>query len=37
VGKGRSFYTSMGHSKDVWGHSEFVRMIENAMEWGIKN
>jgi hypothetical protein len=27
----------MGHSKDVWGHPEFVRMIENAMEWGIKN
>jgi type 1 glutamine amidotransferase len=37
VGKGRSFYTSMGHSKEVWGHCEFVRMIENAMEWGINN
>lgn len=37
VGKGRSFYTSMGHSEEVWGHPEFVRMIENAIEWGIKN
>ncbi|GGC06911.1 hypothetical protein GCM10011325_37180 [Dyadobacter sediminis] len=33
VGKGKTFYTSMGHGKEVWQNENFVQMIENAMIW----
>ncbi|KAA6440407.1 ThuA domain-containing protein [Dyadobacter flavalbus] len=33
VGKGKTFYTSMGHSKEVWQNKNFVQMIENAIIW----
>jgi type 1 glutamine amidotransferase len=36
VGKGKSFYTSMGHSKEVWQDAHFVRLVENALQWSIK-
>lgn len=31
VGKGRTFYTSMGHDGAVWQKEGFVRMIESAV------
>ena len=33
VGKGKTFYTSMGHSKDVWQEAQFVQLLENALHW----
>ena len=36
VGKGKTFYTSMGHSKEVWQDDDFVRLVENALQWAMK-
>ncbi len=36
VGKGKTFYTSMGHSKDVWQDAQFVQLVENALRWTIR-
>lgn len=36
VGKGKTFYTSMGHSKEVWQSATFVRLVENALQWSLK-
>lgn len=36
VGKGKTFYTSMGHSATVWQNNNFVRLIENALQWAIQ-
>jgi type 1 glutamine amidotransferase len=36
VGKGKTFYTSMGHSKEVWQNRNFVQMIENAFKWSVQ-
>lgn len=33
VGKGKTFYTSMGHSAAVWQDADFVRLVENAIRW----
>ncbi len=33
VGKGKTFYTSMGHSAAVWQDAKFVRLVENALRW----
>lgn len=33
VGKGRTFYTSMGHDGTSWTKEPFVRMLENAVNW----
>lgn len=33
VGKGKTFYTSMGHSAEVWQDAHFVRLVENAIRW----
>jgi len=35
VGKGKTFYTSMGHSKDVWNNPDFVKLIEQGIHWSI--
>ncbi|CAN5327461.1 hypothetical protein BH23BAC1_BH23BAC1_43630 [soil metagenome] len=35
VGEGKSFYTSMGHSKEVWQENHFVNLIENALRWAV--
>jgi hypothetical protein len=31
AGKGKTFYTSMGHNADAWKQEPFVRMLENAI------
>jgi len=36
VGKGKTFYTSMGHTADVWQKTEFVRLLENALRWSVR-
>jgi type 1 glutamine amidotransferase len=36
VGKGKTFYTSMGHSKEVWANPDFVSLIEESIRWGAK-
>jgi hypothetical protein len=33
VGKGRSFYTSIGHEARAWKQEPFLRMLENALAW----
>lgn len=32
-GKGRVFYTSMGHREDVWGKPEFQGLVVSALRW----
>lgn len=32
-GKGRVFYTSMGHREDVWEKPEFLSLVEGALKW----
>jgi type 1 glutamine amidotransferase len=32
-GKGRVFYTSMGHREDVWTKPEFVALVVGALNW----
>lgn len=36
AGKGKTFYTSMGHNKEVWQDAGFVRLLENALHWTLK-
>jgi uncharacterized protein len=36
IGKGKTFYTSMGHAGDAWQKTEFVQLIENALKWANK-
>ncbi len=33
VGKGKTFYTSMGHAGAVWTDANFVQLVENAIFW----
>lgn len=33
TGKGRTFYTSIGHNAVAWGRQEFVQLLENATQW----
>ena len=33
VGKGKTFYTSMGHAKETWQDAAFVQLLENAILW----
>ena len=36
VGKGKTFYTSMGHKKEIWQNKNYVQMIENAVWWAMQ-
>ncbi|PSR57043.1 ThuA domain-containing protein [Adhaeribacter arboris] len=36
VDQGKTFYTSMGHSQEVWQDANFVRLVENALQWSMK-
>lgn len=36
VGKGKTFYTSMGHAAASWAKPEYRTMIENAILWGTR-
>jgi uncharacterized protein len=36
VGKGKTFYTSMGHSAAVWQDTHFVQLLENALLWTLQ-
>lgn len=36
IGKGKTFYTSMGHDETAWKDANFVKLIENAMNWTMK-
>jgi type 1 glutamine amidotransferase len=33
VGKGRSFYTSLGHSKEVWKDPLFQEHLMSGIKW----
>jgi uncharacterized protein len=35
IGKGRTFYTSVGHDKTAWARTEFVQLLENAVNSSI--
>ena len=35
-GKGRVFYTSMGHREDVWTNETFKSMLEGGLKWALK-
>ncbi|MSU66312.1 MAG: ThuA domain-containing protein [Opitutus sp.] len=34
-GKGRVFYTSMGHREDVWKHPTFQSILEGGLNWSL--
>jgi type 1 glutamine amidotransferase len=34
VGKGYTWYTSMGHDKAAWKNPNFTMMVENGIKWG---
>ena len=36
-GKGRVFYTSMGHREDVWTNSHFQQFLLGALAWATGN
>lgn len=36
VDQGRTFYTSMGHTADVWRNPQFLTLLENAVLWSVK-
>lgn len=36
AGKGKTFYTSMGHTAEAWAEPEFTGMVENAVNWTLK-
>ncbi len=36
VGKGKTFYTSMGHSAAVWGNPDYLKLIEQGIAWSIQ-
>lgn len=33
IGKGKTFYTSIGHNEVAWKNKNFVQLIENAILW----
>jgi uncharacterized protein len=35
IGKGKTFYTSMGHDESCWKDENFVKLIENGIKWTI--
>ena len=36
-GKGRVFYTSMGHREDVWTKAEFQTVLLGGLAWALRN
>lgn len=36
TGKGKTFYTSMGHNETAWQNPNFVKLIETALQWSSK-
>jgi hypothetical protein len=36
-GKGRVFYTSMGHREDVWSNPVFQRILLGGINWAVRN
>ncbi|GAB4116003.1 MAG: hypothetical protein OHK0057_18320 [Thermoflexibacter sp.] len=34
TGRGKTFYTSIGHGKQAWENPYFVKLIENVVLWG---
>ncbi len=34
IGKGKTFYTSMGHDGSAWQNPNFVKLVENGIKWG---
>ncbi|WP_019988709.1 ThuA domain-containing protein [Rudanella lutea] len=37
TGKGKTFYTSMGHSETAWQNQNFVKLLETALQWTTSN
>jgi len=37
VGKGRTFYTSLGHRKEVWEDKRFQTHLFGGLNWAVKN
>ena len=33
TGKGKTFYTSIGHSETAWQNQNFIKLLENALRW----
>ena len=36
-GKGRVFYTSMGHREDVWTNPKFQQVLLGGIAWALRN
>lgn len=37
VGKGKTFYTSMGHNADVFYIKSFIQLLENVVQWQVES
>ncbi len=35
-GKGRVFYTTMGHREDMWDNPVFQSVLEGGIDWALK-
>lgn len=33
IGKGKTFYTSIGHNHEAWKNENFVTLVENTIKW----
>ena len=36
IGKGRTFYTSLGHRQDVWKDKRFQEHLMNGLKWTVR-
>ncbi len=36
-GKGRVFFTAMGHREDVWTHATFQQILLGGIAWALGN
>jgi type 1 glutamine amidotransferase len=36
IGKGKTFYTSMGHDETTWKDKNFAKLIENGIVWRLR-
>jgi type 1 glutamine amidotransferase len=36
-GRGRVFYTALGHREDVWSNTDYQALITGAMAWAVRD
>ena len=36
VGKGKTFYSALGHNAAAYSNKEYLSVLENMMKWAVK-